>query len=135
HPLLRFHAAQTLQILSRLGPCFCKGSAEAAMIPHSREARVMIRTIIAAFSRQSFQKRRNNRSIQSGSAKRRRSMLMVERLEDRSLLAAVPATAYLQTNLISDQPGVASITDPSLANAWGLAVPPTGGNFWISDNG
>src|SRR4029079_8122252 len=59
----------------------------------------------------------------------------VERLEDRSLMAALPVTAFLQTNLISDQPGVAGITDSSLVNAWGLTIPPTGGNFWIADNG
>src|SRR5882724_4726740 len=102
------------------------------MTLHSREERAMIRTIIAAFSPQSLQKHRKNRSTHS---KPRHSMLMVERLEDRSLMAAVPTTAYLQTNLISDQPGVAAITDASLVNAWGLAIPPTGGNFWISDNG
>jgi len=50
------------------------------------------------------------------------------------LMSATPASVYLQTNLISDQPGVAAITDPSLVNAWGLALPPTSGNFWIADN-
>jgi hypothetical protein len=30
-----------------------------------------------------------------------------------------------QTNLTSDQPGVAANTDPNLVNAWGLAVSPT----------
>jgi uncharacterized protein (TIGR03118 family) len=59
----------------------------------------------------------------------------VESLELRNLMSATPTTAYLQTNLISDQPGVAAITDPSLVNAWGLALPTTGGNFWIADNG
>jgi len=50
-------------------------------------------------------------------------------------MSATPTTAYLQTNLISDQPGVAAITDANLVNAWGLALPTTGGNFWIADNG
>ena len=42
-----------------------------------------------------------------------------------------------QTNLTSDQPGVAANTDPNLVNAWGLAVNPasTAPIFWISDNG
>src|SRR5438094_81641 len=66
--------------------------------------------------------------------KRCRTVLVVESLEDRTLMSATPTTAYLQTNLISDQPGVAAITDASLVNAWGLAIPPTGGNFWIADN-
>jgi uncharacterized protein (TIGR03118 family) len=63
------------------------------------------------------------------------SILHVEALEARTLMSATPNSVYLQTNLISDQAGVAAITDASLVNAWGLAVPPTGGNFWISDNG
>ena len=42
-----------------------------------------------------------------------------------------------QTNLTSDQPGVAAHTDPNLVNAWGLAVNPNVSPpvFWISDNG
>lgn len=38
-----------------------------------------------------------------------------------------------QTNLVSDQPGVAAVTDPQLVNAWGIAFNPNGG-AWISDN-
>ena len=39
-----------------------------------------------------------------------------------------------QTNLTSDQPGVAAHTDPNLVNAWGLAVNPNVSPpvFWIS---
>jgi uncharacterized protein (TIGR03118 family) len=59
-----------------------------------------------------------------------RPPLAVLRLEDRSN----PSTAYLATNLISDQPGVAAITDPTLINAWGISLSPTGGAFWISAN-
>jgi uncharacterized protein (TIGR03118 family) len=58
----------------------------------------------------------------------------VESLENRTLMA-VAGSVYLQTNLISDQADVAAIQDTSLVNAWGLAIPPTGGNFWIADNG
>lgn len=42
-----------------------------------------------------------------------------------------------QTNLASDQPGVAAFTVPRLINAWGLAVDPepaTGPEFWIAAN-
>lgn len=42
--------------------------------------------------------------------------------------------AYVQTNLISDIPGVARITDPNLVNPWGMAAGPTT-PLWISDNG
>src|SRR5262245_24862618 len=62
------------------------------------------------------------------------NILQVEALEPRTLLSATPNSVYVQTNLISDQPGVAAITDASLINAWGLALPPTNGNFWIADN-
>jgi uncharacterized protein (TIGR03118 family) len=57
--------------------------------------------------------------------------LTLERLEDRT----VPSTmAFLQTNLVSDLPNVAAITDPHLVNPWGISEGPTGGPFWISDN-
>ncbi len=57
--------------------------------------------------------------------------------------AAGPATAtsrsthhrgYVQTNLVSDQPGVAQLTDASLVNAWGLSAGPAT-PLWVSDNG
>ena len=38
-----------------------------------------------------------------------------------------------QTNLVSDQPGVAAHTDTNLVNAWGLAFNPNG-PAWVSDN-
>jgi uncharacterized protein (TIGR03118 family) len=49
-------------------------------------------------------------------------------------MSASPATAFLQTNLVSDLPGVAAVQDPNLVNPWGIAEGPTGGPFWISDN-
>jgi len=56
-------------------------------------------------------------------------------------LASLPAWAghpkiegYLQTNLVSDLPGVAQLQDTNLVNAWGLSFSATG-PFWISDNG
>jgi len=39
---------------------------------------------------------------------------------------------YRVTNLVSNQAGIAGVTDPRLANAWGLAIRP-GGDWWISD--
>jgi uncharacterized protein (TIGR03118 family) len=58
--------------------------------------------------------------------------LNLESLEDRRLLSGV---AILQTNLVSDIPGVAPAnpTDPNLLNPWGLAYSPTS-PFWVSDN-
>ena len=41
---------------------------------------------------------------------------------------------YVQTNLVSDIPGLARATDPNLKNPWGITFFP-GAPFWISDNG
>lgn len=41
---------------------------------------------------------------------------------------------YLQTNLVSDVPGVAPVTDPNLVNPWGLART-AGSPWWTADNG
>src|SRR5215472_15631350 len=51
------------------------------------------------------------------------------------LVVSSPAVgqSYKQTNLVSDLPGVANITDPNLVNPWGIAFGPTS-PFWISDN-
>src|SRR4051812_3193717 len=54
-----------------------------------------------------------------------------ERLESRSLMSA---TLFDQTNLVSDQPGVAQIQDKHLINPWGIALNPKAGAFWLSDN-
>ena len=55
--------------------------------------------------------------------------LNLEALESRCLLDA----NVLQTNLVSDLPGVAQHLDPQLVNPWGIAE--SGGSpFWISDN-
>jgi uncharacterized protein (TIGR03118 family) len=51
-------------------------------------------------------------------------------MENRCL----PAGNVLQTNLVSDLPGVAKTLDPHLVNPWGISE--SGGSpFWISDNG
>jgi uncharacterized protein (TIGR03118 family) len=44
------------------------------------------------------------------------------------------ASVFVQTNLVSDIPGLAVTTDPSLVNPWGLAFSATS-PFWIADNG
>src|SRR2546428_9144718 len=41
---------------------------------------------------------------------------------------------YVQKNLVSDIPGLASLTDPSLINAWGVSCS-TASPFWVSANG
>ncbi len=41
---------------------------------------------------------------------------------------------FVQTNLVSDLPSVANLTDPDLVNPWGLVHSATS-PFWIADNG
>jgi uncharacterized protein (TIGR03118 family) len=54
---------------------------------------------------------------------------------------AVPASAHngpppriTETDQVSDQAGKAKVTDPSLVNAWGLALSPTS-PLWVANNG
>jgi len=53
----------------------------------------------------------------------------MEMLETRCLLAS----SFLQTNLVSDVPGLAAVTDGNLLNPWGLSASPTS-PLWVSDN-
>ncbi len=62
--------------------------------------------------------------------KTRRARLRLEPLDERAL-----PSGYRQTNLASDEPGVARIRDPALVNAWGIALNPAGGAFWVSAHG
>src|SRR5258706_4988576 len=51
------------------------------------------------------------------------------------LLSAAPASAGLtQINLVSNIPGLAAVTDPSLVNPWGMAASATS-PWWVADNG
>jgi len=65
--------------------------------------------------------------------------LMVSLMGAAGLLAASVApvsadTLFNQTNLVSDIPGLAMITDPNLVNSWGISES-SSSPFWISDNG
>jgi uncharacterized protein (TIGR03118 family) len=72
-------------------------------------------------------------SPRTKAARRHAVRLRLEALENRWVPSHAP-TAFLATDLVSDQPGVAPITDPNLVNAWGIALNP-GGVFWVSSNG
>jgi hypothetical protein len=39
---------------------------------------------------------------------------------------------FIQTNLVSDIPALAALTDPNLQNPWGISHSPTS-PFWVSD--
>src|SRR5246500_5676798 len=45
----------------------------------------------------------------------------------------ISTRSYVQTNLVSDIPGLAAHTDPNLKNPWGTSVGP-GTPIWVSDN-
>src|SRR5262249_31997113 len=61
----------------------------------------------------------------------RQPRLSVERLDERSL----PSASFLQTNLVSDLPGLAQLVDTTLHGAQGISLSPNGGAFWVSSNG
>jgi uncharacterized protein (TIGR03118 family) len=44
------------------------------------------------------------------------------------------AAGYVQSNLISNLPGLAQFTDPTLLNPWGVAFFPGQSPFWVNDN-
>jgi uncharacterized protein (TIGR03118 family) len=46
----------------------------------------------------------------------------------------LPTSSFVQTNLVSDIPGLAQVTDPNLVNAWGLTASSTS-PFWVADQG
>ena len=73
----------------------------------------------------------------------RRRLGLVSGLALTALVALGPPTAdahggghggYVQTNLVSDQPGVAQLTDSHLVNPWGMSHGPNT-PIWVSDNG
>lgn len=49
-------------------------------------------------------------------------------------VAAAPLVGFTQTNLVSNIPGEALVTDPQLTNPWGISMTATS-PFWIADNG
>src|SRR5207245_10233190 len=57
----------------------------------------------------------------------------VARFVDQNFFKPVPGTAYQQTSLVSDVPGLAPNTDPNLQNPWGISQTPDG-QFRVADN-
>src|ERR1700694_5196384 len=62
---------------------------------------------------------------------RKRFRPRITSLEGRTLLSQ---GNVMQTNLVSDIPGMAAVTDPNLVNPWGVSFAPTS-PFWVSDQG
>jgi uncharacterized protein (TIGR03118 family) len=70
---------------------------------------------------------------------RRRALMALGIMLGVAVVATAPLKAAERTSfsvvpLVSDQPGVAPVTDPDLVNAWGLTAGPTS-PWWVSDNG
>jgi uncharacterized protein (TIGR03118 family) len=59
---------------------------------------------------------------------------LVLALASATLVSTSARAQYVQTNLVSDIPGLAANTDPQLKNPWGMSFAPTS-PFWISDAG
>ena len=73
--------------------------------------------------------------ISSSALARRTRAACVVALAVAACGAAVPANAqYAQTNLVSNIPGLAAVTDPLLVNPWGVSRSPTS-PFWTSNQG
>ncbi|MBV8732372.1 MAG: TIGR03118 family protein, partial [Acidobacteriia bacterium] len=55
-------------------------------------------------------------------------------LAARLFLLAAGTNVFVRHDLVSDQPGVADVTDPNLINPWGVATSATS-PFWVSNTG
>ena len=55
-------------------------------------------------------------------------------VSQESIPSIPPASAYRQTNLFSDIPGLAPVLDPLLINPWGISMTASS-PFWIANNG
>jgi uncharacterized protein (TIGR03118 family) len=54
--------------------------------------------------------------------------------QPNAMAPVLASNQYQQTNLVSNLPGKAAVTDPNLVNAWGLSRSSTS-PWWVSDNG
>src|SRR5438876_3706015 len=71
--------------------------------------------------------------------RRPRALLLAALVLGTALVLVAPSgaakpTTFAVTPLVSDQPGLAPVTDPDLVNAWGLVSGPTS-PWWVNDNG
>jgi uncharacterized protein (TIGR03118 family) len=54
--------------------------------------------------------------------------------QNQNIPVIAPGSAYRQTNLVSDIPGLAPILDPLLVNPWGISLT-SSSPFWVANNG
>jgi uncharacterized protein (TIGR03118 family) len=57
-----------------------------------------------------------------------------EDTQDPQITVVAPGSAYRQTNLVSDSPGLAPVLDPLLVNPWGISMTASS-PFWVANNG
>jgi uncharacterized protein (TIGR03118 family) len=100
------------------------GTSRPSSFPISPETLAMLSRFIG----RNFTSKNKRRSRRDNSARR---ALRLEALEPRLTLS----TTYIAHDLVSNQPGVAPLTDPTLQNAWGISLgQPTGPTIWVSSN-
>ena len=79
-------------------------------------------------------RRKVSRGHRAAAPAPRRACPRIEPLEARLVLSSSP-TPFLQTNLVSDVPGLAQLQDSSLVNSWGVSFSSTTGTVWVSNQG
>jgi len=72
--------------------------------------------------------------VQEANMNRRHYYRVLALLAPVSLAAGQARADYVETNLISNEPGVAPITDPNLIDPWGLAFSASS-PLWVSNQG
>ena len=75
----------------------------------------------------------SRRSKKIGAAIKQLIVLVISICLSAFLSTTASAQHYTQTNLVSNQPGVAPTTDPNLQNSWGLVHGPST-PWWVSNN-
>src|SRR5438552_12114448 len=79
--------------------------------------------------------RSSSRSLRRVSRSRSAQRPFPRRLAPEHLATRLlPAVNFTQTNLVSDLPGMAKMTDPNLVNPWGIALG-TNSGLWVAENG
>ena len=54
--------------------------------------------------------------------------------QQQNIPVIAPGSAYRQTNLVSDVPGLSPVLDPLLVNPWGISLTASS-PFWVANNG
>src|SRR4029078_7553773 len=54
--------------------------------------------------------------------------------QEPNIPLSAPGSAYRQTKLVSDSPGLAPVLDPLLVNPWGISSTASS-PFWVANNG